>query len=84
MIFTTVSKEALMFGQGKQQDQDYCEIMEDVKMYFYDADSIKQDFEKYGLVEFSQMDETNKNMKNKPPSILSLLSVRKNFRTTLY
>ena len=36
-------------------------------MFFYDADSIKQDFEKYGLVEFSQMDETNKNMENKPP-----------------
>ena len=53
-------------------------------MFFYDADSIKQDFEKYGLVEFSQMDETNKNMKNKPPSILSLLSVRKNYRTTSY
>ncbi|GKU78964.1 bifunctional 2-polyprenyl-6-hydroxyphenol methylase/3-demethylubiquinol 3-O-methyltransferase UbiG [Paenibacillus sp. L3-i20] len=66
MIFTTVSKKAPMFGQGKQLDTDYFEIMEGVKMYFYDSDSIKRDFEKYGLVELSEIDEQNKNMKNKP------------------
>ncbi|MGE7934476.1 class I SAM-dependent methyltransferase [Viridibacillus arvi] len=67
MIFTTVSKKAPMFGKGEQLDKDYFEIMEGVKMYFYDSDSIKQEFEKYGLVEFSEIDEPNKNMKNKPP-----------------
>jgi len=66
MIFTTVSKKAPMFGKGKQLDKDYFEIMEGVKMFFYDSDSIKQDFEKYGLVEFSEIDEPSKNMKNKP------------------
>ncbi|WP_169081304.1 class I SAM-dependent methyltransferase [Paenibacillus sp. PL91] len=67
MIFTTVSKKAPMFGKGKQLDKDYFEIMEGVKMFFYDSDSIKQEFEKYGLVEFSEIDEPSKNMKNKPP-----------------
>jgi len=66
MIFTAVSKEAPMFGKGKKLDKDYFEIMEGVKMFFYDADSIKQDFEKYGLIEFSKIAEPNKNMKNKP------------------
>jgi SAM-dependent methyltransferase len=66
MIFTTVSKKAPMFGKGKQLDKDYFEIMEGVKMFFYDFDSIKQDFEKYGLEEFSEIDEPNKNMENKP------------------
>lgn len=67
MIFTTVSKKAPMFGKGKQLGKDYFEIMEGVKMFFYDADSIKQEFGKYGLVEFSEIDEPNKDMKNKPP-----------------
>ncbi|WP_144510062.1 bifunctional 2-polyprenyl-6-hydroxyphenol methylase/3-demethylubiquinol 3-O-methyltransferase UbiG [Bacillus sp. FJAT-22090] len=66
MVFTTVSKKAPMFGKGKQLDTDYFEIMEDVKMFFYDSDSIKQEFEEYGLVEFFEIDEPNKNMKNKP------------------
>jgi hypothetical protein len=55
-----------MFGKGIQLDKDYFEIMEGVKMFFYDSDSIKQEFEKYGLVEFSEIDEPSKNMKNKP------------------
>jgi SAM-dependent methyltransferase len=66
MIFTTVSKKAPMFGKGKQLDQDYYETPAGVKMFFYDSDSIKQDFGKYGLVEFSEIDEPHKNMNNKP------------------
>lgn len=55
-----------MYGKGKQLDKDYYEIMEGVKMFFYDSESIKQDFKKYGLVQVSQIDEPNKNMVNKP------------------
>lgn len=66
MILTTVSKKAPMFGKGKQLDKDYFEIMEGVKMFFYDSDSIKQEFEKHGLVEFTEIDEPSKDMKNKP------------------
>ena len=66
MIFTTVSQKAPMFGQGKQLAKDYFEIMEGVKMFFYDADSIKQEFEQYGLSVFSEIDEPNKEYKNKP------------------
>ncbi|MGE7184147.1 class I SAM-dependent methyltransferase [Peribacillus sp. NPDC006672] len=67
MIFTTISKEAPMFGKGKQLDKDYFEIMEGVKMFFYDSDSIKQEFGKYGLIESSEIVEPHKNMENKPP-----------------
>lgn len=66
MIFTTVSKKAPMFRKGKQLDKDYYEIMEGVKMFFYDSESIKQEFEEYGLVEISEIDEPNKDTKNKP------------------
>ncbi|WP_459502688.1 class I SAM-dependent methyltransferase [Bacillus sp. C1] len=67
MIFTTISKEAPMFGKGKQLGKDYFEIMEGIKMFFYDFDSIKQEFGKYGLIEFSGIVEPHKNMENKPP-----------------
>lgn len=67
MIFTTVSKEAPMFGKGKQLDKDYFEIMEGMKMFFYDSDSIKEEFGNYGLMEFSEVVEPHKNMENKPP-----------------
>jgi SAM-dependent methyltransferase len=77
MIFTTVSKKAPMFGKGKQLDKNYYEIMEGVKMYFYDSNSIKRDFEKYGLVEFSEIDEPNKNMENKPTINFILVKCKK-------
>ncbi|MFB3164665.1 class I SAM-dependent methyltransferase [Neobacillus sp. 179-J 1A1 HS] len=77
MIFTTVSKNAPMFGKGKQLDKDYFEIMEGVKMFFYDADSVQRDFEKYGLVEFSEMDEPNKNMENKPSINFIMVTCKK-------
>jgi len=67
MIFTTVSKKAPMFGKGKQLSKDRFEIMKGVKMFFYDFDLIKREFGKYGLAEFSEIDEPNKNMENKPP-----------------
>lgn len=66
MVFTTVSQKAPMFGKGKQLDKDYFEIMEGIKMFFYNSESIKRDFNKYGLVQVSEIDEPNKNMENKP------------------
>lgn len=77
LVFTTVSQKAPMFGKGKQLDKDYFEIMEGVKMYFYDDDSIKQDFEKYGLVEISEIDEPNKNTKNALPIHFLIIKCKK-------
>ncbi|HBV87370.1 MAG TPA: SAM-dependent methyltransferase [Desulfosporosinus sp.] len=67
MIFASVSKKAPMFGKGKQLSKNRFETMKGVKIFFYDADSVKQEFGKYGLVEFSEIDETNKSEKTKPP-----------------
>jgi SAM-dependent methyltransferase len=77
MIFTTVSKKAPMYGKGKQLDNDYYEIMDGVKMFFYDTDTIKQDFGNYGLIELSEIDEPNKEMKNKPPINFLMVKCKK-------
>jgi len=78
MIFTTISKEAPMFGKGKQLDKDYYEIMEGLKMFFYDSDSIKQEFGKYGLKEMTEVVEPHKNMENKPPFPFIMIKCQKN------
>lgn len=77
MIFTAVSKEAPMFGKGKQLSKDRFETMKGVKLFFYDSDSIKRDFEKYGLIEFSEIDEPAKNMENKPPIKFIIIKCKK-------
>ncbi|MEH6938462.1 class I SAM-dependent methyltransferase [Bacillus sp. JJ664] len=77
MIFTTISKDAPMFGKGTKLDEDYYEIMEGIKMFFYDADSIKQEFGKYGLIEFSEILEPHKNMENKPPFKFMMVKCQK-------
>lgn len=66
MIFTNISKEAPMFGKGKQLDKDYFKVMEGLKMFFYYSDSIKQEFGKYGLIEISEVIKPHKNNENKP------------------
>jgi predicted SAM-dependent methyltransferase len=65
MIFTTVSKKAPMYGKGKQLGKDQFEIMKGVKMFFYDSDSVKQEFGEYGLIDFSEIDEPNNSIENK-------------------
>lgn len=77
MIFTTISKDAPMFGKGKKLGEDYFEIMEGVKMFFYDAISIKQEFGKYGLIEFSEIVEPHKNVENKPPFKFHMIKCQK-------
>ncbi len=77
MIFTAVSKKVPMFGKGKQLSKDRFEIMEGVKMFFYDSDSVKQEFGKYGLAELSEIDEPSKNKKNKPPLKFIIIKCKK-------
>lgn len=77
MIFTTISKEAPMFGKGKQLGKNYFEIMEGLKMFFYDADSIRAEFGKYGLTEVAEIVEPHKNMAHKPPFKFSMITCKK-------
>jgi len=77
MIFTAVSKEAPMFGKGKKLKENYYEIMEGVKIFFYDSESIKQEFGKCGLVEFSEIEEIDNDNRNKPPVKFLLIKCKK-------
>lgn len=67
MVFTAISKNNPMFGKGKQLSTDRFQVTKGLNVFFYDSTSIKQEFEKYGLVEFYEMDEPIKHMTNEPP-----------------
>ncbi|MDW8802717.1 class I SAM-dependent methyltransferase [Clostridium sp. A1-XYC3] len=77
MIFTAISKKAPMYGKGKQLSKDRFEIMEGVKMFFYDSDSVKQEFGNYGLIEFGEIDEPAKNKESKPPLKFTIIKCKK-------
>ncbi|HKO53920.1 MAG TPA: class I SAM-dependent methyltransferase [Polyangiaceae bacterium] len=57
MIFTVISKKAPMYGQGPRLGDDWYERLPNLKMYFYDAESVKREFGSYGMLELSEIDE---------------------------
>lgn len=57
MIFTAVSKQASIYGQGTAIGEDRFEMFGGVNMYFYDLESIQTTFEKYGLIEVREVEE---------------------------
>lgn len=57
MIFTVISKKAPMYGQGPRLGEDWYENHPGMRMYFYDAESVRRDFGDFGLVALSEIDE---------------------------
>lgn len=57
MIFTAVTKEAALYGQGVSVDKDTFEVFGGVKMFFYDRETIQEDFGKAGLIEIKEVED---------------------------
>ena len=57
MVFTVISKDAHTYGQGKFVSKDRYEMFGGVKMFFYDIESIRAEFEKAGLFEIMEIIE---------------------------
>jgi hypothetical protein len=51
MVFATVTKKASIYGQGSCIDTDRFEILGGLKMFFYDAETIQEEFGEAGLFE---------------------------------
>ncbi|OKL39231.1 class I SAM-dependent methyltransferase [Pontibacter flavimaris] len=77
MVFTAVSTASPNYGAGRQLSENRFEIMEGVRMYFYDADAVKREFGKYGLAAFSEIEEPMKNMPGRPALKFFLVTCRK-------
>lgn len=57
MVFTVISKEADTYGQGTYISKDRFELFGGVKLFFYDRKTIREEFEKAGLVEVTEVNE---------------------------
>ncbi|MDA6072762.1 class I SAM-dependent methyltransferase [Flavobacterium sp. AC] len=58
MVFTVITKEAQTYGKGKFISKDRYEIFDGVKMFFYDKESVREEFGKFGLFEIMELDES--------------------------
>ena len=68
MVFITVSKGyTKLYENGKPISKDRFRIQNGLEVFFYDKDSIVQEFGKFGLVEYQEIDESVKHMKNEDP-----------------
>lgn len=57
MVFTVISKEASTYGTGKQIGKDRFEQFGGVNMFFYDEESIREEFRACGLIEILKIEE---------------------------
>lgn len=67
MIFSVISTNSPNYGIGKEVGKDRFEIPQGAKLFFYDESSVKHEFEDHGMIEYSEIDEPIKNMRDKPP-----------------
>lgn len=57
MVFTVITKEAKTYGQGTFISKDRFEMFGGVQLFFYDRETIEEDFGKVGLFEIIEVEE---------------------------
>ena len=57
MAFTTITKDAQTYGQGAYIGRDRFEMFGGVKMFFYDRETIQEEFGNAGLFEITEVTE---------------------------
>ncbi|RKR15371.1 methyltransferase family protein [Maribacter vaceletii] len=57
MIFTAITKNAINFGKGKAFEKDQYEFNKGVKIFYYDIEAVKAEFNAYGLFEINEVEE---------------------------
>ncbi len=77
MVFSTIAKNDPMYGNGKLLSKDRFEMPHEVKLFFYEPDSIKREFGNYGLADFFEIDEPIKFMENHPSMKFTILKCKK-------
>lgn len=67
MVFTVVSKDYKLFGNGKLVSNDRFMVEKGLTVFFYDSVTIEKEFAPFGLLEFREIDEPVKHMENEDP-----------------
>jgi SAM-dependent methyltransferase len=66
MIFTVVSEKAAMYGKGRKLSKNRFEVAKGLNVFFYNPDTVKREFGKYGLVDFIEIAEPVNATENEP------------------
>jgi SAM-dependent methyltransferase len=77
MFFATISKNDSLYAKGKLVSKERFEVMKGAKLFFYDTESIRKEFEKYGLIDFAEIDEPIKYNNDCPPMKFILIKCEK-------
>ena len=77
MFFSSISKNDPMYGSGQELSKDWFEMSSGVKLFFYDSDSIRQEFSDYGLTDFHEIDEPVKFMPHHSPMKFTVVKCKK-------
>lgn len=67
MVFTVVSKDYKLFGNGKLVSIDRFMIEKGLTVFFYDSITIEKEFTPFGLLDYREIDEPVKHMENEDP-----------------
>jgi SAM-dependent methyltransferase len=73
MIFVVVSKKAVIYGKGKKLSTERYQISPGLNVYFYDIESARKEFAKFGPDEVVEFDEPIKFNKDEPPLKMILI-----------
>ena len=57
MIFTAITKDAQTYGKGTIKSKDRFEMFRGVKIFFYDKETINEEFGNAGLFEVTEVAE---------------------------
>lgn len=57
MVFTAITKEAKTYGQGTYISKDRYEMFGGVRIFFYDRETLEEEFAKAGLFEITEVTE---------------------------
>lgn len=79
MVFITVSKGySKLYENGKRISKDRFRMQNGLEVFFYDSETIVKEFGRFGLVEFTEIDEPVKHMPKEEPMKFWMVICRKN------
>jgi len=79
MVFITVSKSyTKLYENGQPISKDRFRIQNGLEVFFYNPETILKEFGRFGLVEFTEIEESIKHMPNEEPMKFWMVICRKN------
>jgi Methyltransferase domain. len=77
MVFTVASKQTALYGSGKYISRDRYEIAKGLEVYFYDSESVLNEFSDFEMIDCRTIEEPVKFMKGEEPVKLKFVVCKK-------